>query len=114
MNTSRITKALRQSDLPEYKVIERYPNRKARTRQQGWKIIKHDDHAVITHTGIMFQIEREAGQQFANAVNAILTEAGLQVEVIMGATFHGLKREEKLYVREIKVHGVHVYEICEA
>lgn len=101
--TNRITKALRSSDLPEYKVVERYPNGKARTRQQGWEIIKHDDHAVITHTGIMFQIEREAGQQFADAVTAILTEAGLQVEVIMGTTLHGLKREERLFVREIKV-----------
>jgi len=101
--TAPITKALRKSNLPEAKVIERYPNGQARTRQQGWEIIKHDDHAVIKHTGITPNIEHEASKQFADAITAILTEAGLLVELTMGSTFHGLKREEKIYVREIKV-----------
>lgn len=101
--TRKINKALRASNLPEALVIERYPNGKARRHQHGWYISKENGITTICHSGINFQLEREAGQQFAQRVTEILESEGLTTEVVIEITRHTLTNAERPYVRQIKV-----------
>jgi hypothetical protein len=103
-STRKINTALRASHLPEAKVTERYPNGKARCRVAGWEIQKQNDFITVSHTGIVFHIDREAGQQFAQQVTQILAGTGLEVEIIMAVTRHTLTNLERQYVKQIRVN----------
>lgn len=95
VNTSAITRALRKSDLPEYKVLERNLQKKIVKEQVGWLIEKHEGYATIgrfrddmPHWGEVYTHPEYTSPHYAelmewiDSVVAVLTDAGLRVEVV--------------------------------
>lgn len=94
VNTAPITRALRKSDLPEYKVLERNIYKKIIKEQNGWIIDKHEGYATIRHFdfptlyGEQYTHPEHTTQHYAelqqwvDSVVAVLTNAGLNVEVV--------------------------------
>ena len=102
MNTASITRALRKSDLVEYKVLTRHTNNRVATYQDGWELRKFEDHVSVWHTGIdIFQ--RETHMKWAQQVVAVLTSAGLQAEIVMRGNRSTLTGISRPHIHEIRV-----------
>ena len=116
MNTAPITRALRKSDLPEYKVLERNLQKKITKEQVGWLIVKHEGYATIgrfrdeiywcneyTHPEHTTQHYAEL-MEWIDLVVAVLTDAGLRVEVVKVTRRAGnLGKRVVEVVKEIRV-----------
>ena len=117
MNTAPITRALRKSDLPEYKVLERNPQKKIIKEQNGWIIDKREGYAMVrqfdfptlwseqfTHPEYTTQHYTEL-MEWIDSVVAVLTNAGLTVEVVKVTRRDGpLRKWVVEVVKEIRVY----------
>lgn len=117
MNTAPITRALRKSDLPEYKVLERNLQKKIIKEQDGWIIDKHEGYATVrlfafptlwteqyTHPEHTSQHYTEL-MEWIDSVVAVLTNAGLSVEVVKVTRRAGhLNKWVVEVVKEIRVY----------
>jgi hypothetical protein len=116
INTSAITRALRKSDLTEYKVLERTPQKKIIKEQNGWIIDKHEGYATVrqfsfptlwgeqwTHPEYTTKHYAEL-MQWVDSVVAVLTNAGLSVEVVKDTRRAGhLNKWVVEVIKEIRV-----------
>lgn len=116
MNTAPITRALRKSDLPEYKVLERNLQKKIIKEQDGWIIDKHEGYATVrimlfptmwtdqyTHPEYTTQHYAEL-MEWVDSVATVLTNAGLSVEVVKVSRRAGrLNKHVVEVVKEIRV-----------
>jgi hypothetical protein len=117
LNTAPITRALRKSDLPEYKVLERNPQKKIIKEQNGWIIDKREGYAMVrqfdfptlwseqfTHPEYTTQHYTEL-MEWIDSVVAVLTNAGLTVEVVKVTRRDGpLRKWVVEVVKEIRVY----------
>ena len=117
MNTAPITRALRKSDLPEYKVLERNLQKKIIKEQNGWIIDKREGYATVrlygfptlwgeqwTHPEYTTQHYAEL-MEWVDSVTTALTNAGLSVEVVKVTRRAGhLNKWVVEVVKEIRVY----------
>ena len=117
LNTAPITRALRKSDLPEYKVLERDIYKKITKEQNGWVLDKHDGYVTVR----LYDFPTLWGEQYThpeyttkhytelmnwvNSVVAVLTNAGLSAEVVKVTRRAGhLNKWVVEVVKEIRVY----------
>jgi len=117
LNTAPITRALRTSDLLEYKVLERDIYKKITKEQNGWILDKHDGYVTVR----LYHFPTLWGEQFThpeyttkhytelmnwvNSIVAVLTNAGLNAEVIKVTRRAGhLNKWVVEVVKEIRVY----------
>ena len=116
-NTSAITRALRKSGLPEYKVLERDIYKKITKEQNGWILDKHDGYATVrlykfpTLWGEQYTHPEHTTQHYAElmqwvgSVAGVLAAAGLNVEVVKVTRRAGhLNKWVVEVVKEIRVY----------
>jgi hypothetical protein len=116
MTTALITRALRKSDLVEYKILERDRYKKIISEQQGWCLDRRGDYAVIRHTDLnhvgewqFTHAERttdrfEEFTQWLADVTSIFAGAGLDFEVVMAEVRFGrLHQHTAQVVKEVRV-----------
>ncbi len=96
MNTAPITRALRKSDLAEYKVLKKNAYGKVLEAQRGWVLIKREGYAVIAHIDMNWSSKPEYSHaehttsnyaefmQWVDAVQSYLIGAGFTVEIVKG------------------------------
>jgi hypothetical protein len=118
MNTSKVTRALRKSSLPEYKVLEK--NRKGLPvrEQDGWQLEKREDGIVVKHSVLNawwlvmpeFTHPERTTENYAkyivwlDEVVDVLTSAGLAVEVVYGQhKFGRFNQHLAQFIKHLKV-----------
>ena len=118
LTTAPVTRALRKSSLPEYKVLEK--NRKGRPvrEQDGWQLEKHEDGIVVKHSVLNawslvmpeFTHPERTTENYAeyivwlDAVVDVLTSAGLTVEVVYGQhKFGRFNQHLAQFIKHLKV-----------
>lgn len=98
LTTAPVTRALRKSSLPEYRVLEKSIKGRPIKEQEGWTLEKHEDGIVVKHS--LFNIFGAFQPEFTHPerttknyadyivwldeVVDVLTSAGLTVEVVYG------------------------------
>jgi len=95
MNTATITRALRKSDLTEYKPSKKTINGKIPT-QEGWILTKSEGYAVIEHSLMNWSSQPEYSHaehtttnyaefiKWVDGVQSHLIGAGFTVEIVTG------------------------------
>jgi hypothetical protein len=116
MTTAPITRALRKSTLIEYKILERDRWGKILKVQEGWRLTKHEDHVVVSHSAMnsvgnyeFTTAERTTDNypafiEWLGDVSSVLREAGLNVELARSEYRWGsLKQHKAKVITKVKV-----------
>lgn len=116
MNTASLTRALRKSELVEYRVLEKDRFGKSVRVQQGWYLHRHNDRVTIHHSklnnGLNWEFDHDERKTahyelfmlWVQKISEIVSTTGHKIKIIEGEYRFGRFNQHKAtIIREIEI-----------